>query len=404
MSRTTPTDPVPATLGLDEAAEHRWDVLVAGAGPAGSIVARQAAMAGGSVLLVDRSKFPRWKVCGGCLNGAALGTLESIGLGDLTGRLNARRLDRLRVAIGGTSASLPLPRSVAISREALDTELVREAVRAGAAFLPGTEAVLSAATGDARTVRLRRGGAPVSTTARVTVAADGLGGTFLRRQDGMEIRVAPGAPIGAGAVLEEAPAFFEPGTIFMACDRGAYVGASRLEDGRLDVAAALSADRLRRSTGIGAVVGETMDGCGFPPPEGLEDADWRGTPPLTRTRRRVAGDRLFVVGDAAGYVEPFTGEGMAWAIQAGALLAPHVLEGVRRWEPGTPARWEARYRAFFRTRKRVCVAVSRLLRHPRSARGVVALLDRAPWLASPWIRRTSTPDSVVRSVVERGAT
>ena len=58
-----------------------WDALVIGAGPAGSVTARELARRGRRVLLVDRATFPRSKVCGGCLNGAAIRTLERLGLG-----------------------------------------------------------------------------------------------------------------------------------------------------------------------------------------------------------------------------------------------------------------------------------------------------------------------------------
>ena len=70
--------------------EH-WDAFVAGAGPAGTTVARLLAARGLSVLLVDRATFPRDKVCGCCLNGVAVDALERTGLGGLLGDLGAHR-------------------------------------------------------------------------------------------------------------------------------------------------------------------------------------------------------------------------------------------------------------------------------------------------------------------------
>ena len=58
-------------------ATHTWDAVVVGAGPAGSMAALGLARAGAAVLLVDRATFPRPKVCGCCLNGAALAALRS---------------------------------------------------------------------------------------------------------------------------------------------------------------------------------------------------------------------------------------------------------------------------------------------------------------------------------------
>jgi flavin-dependent dehydrogenase len=388
------------TTNLDEAARRRWDVVVAGAGPAGAVAARQLAIHGVSVLLVDRASFPRWKVCGCCLNGAALRTLEAIGLGDPVQRSGAQRLSRMHLAVGPARATLRIPRGVALSREAFDSSLIAEAIEAGVAFLPATEAVLLPETDVLCKVRLRSGDAESTTHGRLAIAADGLGGTFLRMAAGLAPRVTPSSPIGAGAVFDEAPEFFAPGTIFMACGRGAYVGAVRLEDGRLDVAAALSRERLRQSSGLGPLLRDTLVDCGFPPPRGFSRADWRGTPPLTRSRERVASQRLFVVGDSAGYVEPFTGEGMSWAIQASVLLVSHVLEGLDRWNADLPSRWEHEYRRFFRARKRVCLLVRALLEYRPPARAAVALLGRAPWLASPCVRIISTWDARVQAITE----
>ncbi|MCH7991844.1 MAG: FAD-dependent monooxygenase, partial [Gemmatimonadetes bacterium] len=114
-----------------------WDAVVVGAGPAGSIAARQLARAGVSVLLVDRQRFPRWKVCGGCLGPAALRLLDSVGLGALPIREGAIRLERLALAAGGRRARIALRGTVALSRVALDGALVDAAVGEGVEFRDG---------------------------------------------------------------------------------------------------------------------------------------------------------------------------------------------------------------------------------------------------------------------------
>ena len=69
-----------------------WDALVIGAGPAGSVAARELARRGCRVLLVDKATFPRPKVCGCCVNGAAIRALERLGLGHvLDGAIAARQ-------------------------------------------------------------------------------------------------------------------------------------------------------------------------------------------------------------------------------------------------------------------------------------------------------------------------
>ncbi len=65
----------------DAIAGTTWDAVVVGAGPAGALAAHQLAVGGARVLLVEKKRFPRWKVCGACLNGQALAVLDSTGLG-----------------------------------------------------------------------------------------------------------------------------------------------------------------------------------------------------------------------------------------------------------------------------------------------------------------------------------
>src|SRR5262249_46295116 len=126
------------TLDLSTATARVWDVVVIGAGPAGSLAARELARRNCTVLLVDRAAFPRWKVCGSCLNGRALAMLDEAGLGDLPERNEAVPLSAFHLAGGGRAATVSLPGGVALSRSRFDAALVEEAIREGAAFLPQT--------------------------------------------------------------------------------------------------------------------------------------------------------------------------------------------------------------------------------------------------------------------------
>lgn len=381
-----------ATLPIEAATHRTWDAVIVGAGPAGAVTALQLARRGSAALLIDRSTFPRWKVCGCCLNGATLGALSALGMEHVFRAAGVPRLSRMRLAVGSGAVTLPLREGVALSRETLDTALIGAAVDAGAQFLDGADAVLLHDADETRTIQLRHKGAVAEVRARIAVAADGLGGTFLRRLEPMEPVIDPVSPIGAGAAFENAPPFYEPGTIYMACGSGAYVGAVRLEDGRLDVAAAIRRVALRASAGIGPLLRATLEENRFPVPAGWARAEWKGTPALTRTRRRLAGRRLFVVGDSASYVEPFTGEGIAWAIQAAGLLVSGLPERLETWNDDLGEAWETRYRSFLRRHGRVCRLARTVLRHRGVARTAVALLGRAPWLASAWVNEISILD------------
>src|SRR5260370_12473887 len=84
------------TLPLEEAGDRSWEVVIIGAGPAGAIAAHQLARLGKSVLLVDKVLFPRWKVCGCCLNAGALATLHAADLGRLAAQCRAVPLQNLQ--------------------------------------------------------------------------------------------------------------------------------------------------------------------------------------------------------------------------------------------------------------------------------------------------------------------
>jgi flavin-dependent dehydrogenase len=371
---------------LEEAAVRLWDALVVGAGPAGAMAARELARRGLAVLLVDRSSFPRWKVCGGCLNERALGTLAGVGLESLTTRCRAVPLKRLHLAARDCGATLPLPGGVALSRESFDAALVQAAVAAGAAFLPGTYATLAGIGPYGRIAFLRQGPREWPAAARLVVAADGLSGRLLAGEPAMHALAIRNSRIGAGAVVSEAPDFYERGSIHMACGNEGYVGLVRLEDGRLDIAAAFDRQAVQAAGGPPRLTAEILQSVGWPAIAGLEVQTWRGTPGLTRRPSRVAGERLFVVGDSAGYVEPFTGEGIAWALEAAVALAALAVDAACQWTPRLAARWTSIFRRTVGDR-RACRAAARLLRHPRLTRGVIALLGRFPVLGQPVIRR-----------------
>ncbi len=376
---------IAATVRLEESARRAWDVLIVGAGPAGALLGRQLALAGQRVLLVDKASFPRHKVCGCCLSGRALAALDQVGLGDVPRRCAAVPLHEVRLAAGTRTASLPLPAGLALSRQTLDAALVSEAIAAGADFLPETRAAESSVDGNWRTVVCRRRADAVNLAARLVVAADGLGGHFLG--DEAPSMVQPHSRLGASTLAVEAPGFYRPGVVHMACGRNGYVGLVRLEDGRLDIAAALDPAAVRREAGPGRAAVEILAQTAWPPIGGLAELPWRGTPPLTRRRNRLGAARLFVVGDAAGYVEPFTGEGIAWAWHAALALTPFVERAITGWTPRLVEDWSQAHRRLLGVRRQTCRLVARALRSHLATRLVVGVLAHAPFLARPFIGR-----------------
>jgi 2-polyprenyl-6-methoxyphenol hydroxylase-like FAD-dependent oxidoreductase len=380
-----------ATLSGEAATGRLWDVVVVGAGPAGALAAREVARRGGSVLLVDRVKFPRYKVCGGCLNPRAVLQLQKAGLGNLTKDLGSVPLTRLRLGANNRFADVPLPPGAGVSREALDAALIRTAIAAGTQFLPNTSAVALPMTKktDRRTVRLRQGGREYAVEARIVLAAGGLGSKIEETpeeevaKDGAKNWEAD-SRVGAGVMIPAPAAGCEPGTIYMACGPEGYVGQTVVEDGRVDMAAALDPDAVKRAGGVGELSTLILERAGFPGYAGLASLPWKGTPHLTRQAPRLGSARLFVLGDAAGYIEPFTGEGMAWALAGAGLIAPLALRGARQgWDPELLVRWRGAYHRKVSRRQMICRITADLLRRPIATRVMVRSLSLAPWLSIP---------------------
>jgi flavin-dependent dehydrogenase len=370
------------------------EVIVVGAGPAGALAARELSRRGRAVLLVERAAFPRWKVCGCCLNARALATLTAIGLGELTTQLGAIPLQQVLVAGRGCRARLPLPNGAVLSRTAFDAALVDEAIAAGAAFLPNTRAALGPIRAMGREVVLIEKDTTTVLSVPLVLAADGLGGQFLGGESAME--AASDSRIGAGVVTDEAPAFFAPRCVYMACGSGGYVGLVRQEDGRLDIAAAFDREAVRRAGRPGETAARILDEVGWPVVPRLADLPWRGTPPLTRQAARLSAERVLVLGDAAGYVEPFTGEGIAWALASAVAVAPLADGAVSHWDDSVGRAWAARHRRIVTGRQGMCRLVARVLRHPRLARGVIQLLGWWPSLAAPFVNRLNAVDALAK--------
>ena len=127
-------------IGAPDPLTDPYDAVVIGAGPAGGIAALGLARAGRRVLLVDKHRFPRAKVCGCCLNASAVATLRGAALGGPLDALTPRPVDRLVMRAGNRVARLPLPAGVSLSRPALDGMLADAAVAAGATFRDGVSA------------------------------------------------------------------------------------------------------------------------------------------------------------------------------------------------------------------------------------------------------------------------
>lgn len=362
-----------------------WDAVIVGAGIAGATVARSLAQRGHSVLLVERKTFPRYKVCGCCLNRRSIHYLDEAGITPRLKQLGAPALEELSLYAAGRRANITLPGGMAVSRNRLDSLLADAAMAAGATLRYGQTASLDRGTHSTtcRVVHLSGADGVSSVRARLVVAADGLGGKVLHSDPHTTTQVARFGYVGLGALVDHHIPEIEPGRIHMICSPGGYVGYVRVENGALALAAAVKPAILRHYGGPAGCVENLFRHARIRPPVKLSALHWTGTPILTRQPQRTAGHRLVALGDAAGYVEPFTGEGMAWAMEGAQLLDRHLdTFSPAHWDESAE-RWEAAYRQGMAGRRRWCRSLSTALRIPGLSAATVRLLARLPSLSAP---------------------
>jgi geranylgeranyl reductase family protein len=321
-------------------------VLVVGAGPGGSAAAYHLAGQGADVVLIDKERFPRDKVCGDGLTPRAVRALIDMGV-DVEDPGFAR-CDGLRTyGEGRTILELPWPRlrtwpsfGLIRTRLGLDDLLASRAQKAGARFLQATEAtapiredgwVVGAQVKD-------EDGAPIEVRARWVVAADG---GSSRLASGLGVRRDATRPIGIAArryygTTRPFQPFMES-FVHLRGDGGLIPGYGWiffLPDGTVNVGAGLqSTFRDFRHTSARAVFDAFV--AGLPPEWGINEDSavgpvGSGPLPSGLNRRPAAVPGMLLVGDAAGAVNPWNGEGISCAMESGALAAELIGEALAK--------------------------------------------------------------------------
>ena len=203
--------------------------------------------------------------------------------------------------------------------------------------------------------------------ARIVLVCDGLGHPSLQFLPAFSAEAGAGSKIGLGAVFPRgtADSWIRRGEIQMAVAKSGYAGVVEIENNRLNLAAAIDPACLNRSHSPMDVLADIFHSAGVPVPLELPNATIKGTLPLTRSARRIAGHRLLLLGDSTGYVEPFTGEGMAWAFTAATAIAPLVVAAIRDgWSDEIVGLWQSTFSSIVSSQQRICRLLATTLRHP----------------------------------------
>ena len=172
----------------------------------------------------------------------------------------------------------------------------------------------------------------------------------------------------------------------MAIAREGYVGLTVAEENQTSIAAAVDSAALR-SGGPVTTCQRILDDAGVDIQLATLEGQWTGTESLTRRVLVPAAHRLLCIGDTAGYIEPFTGEGTAWALQSGISSAAFAIQGCREWSPAMTTQWAATYHGEIQQHQHLCRAIASALRRPWMVTASMVTLSRFPQLASPILRR-----------------
>lgn len=367
------------------------DVLVAGGGPAGSATAAMLAQRGHDVLLLERARFPREKPCAEYLSPGVVDVLGRLGaLDDLLAAQPARprgmRVGSERASFlvsYGAADDLRGRAGLGIQRPLFDQVLLDHARASGARVQEGLR-VREATVESGRVVGLCVGARSEKSelNARFVVAADGLH-SAVSRSLGLDLPVRWPRRLGLVARYDGVSAIDRFGEMHVG--RDLYCGLAPVGGGLVNVGlvGALGVKRAgepieryfeRRLAELPGV-GEALKGARRITPI-------RGVGPLARRVRRIAGPGYLLVGDAAGFLDPFTGEGIYRALR-GAELAADAVEQALRHPDAIPDSYERDRRAAFAEKERVCLLIQFFLSSPRLFEYVVRRLSDRPQVAGP---------------------
>jgi geranylgeranyl reductase family protein len=338
-------DDLPMTVsGLD------CEVLVVGAGPAGSAVAAALAASGRDVVLLEARAHPRPKACAEYASPRILEELRRLGMSDDDWQPEALPLTGMRVIRGDDAVDIRYrdaagPRTAwGVGRPSFDATLAQHAVARGARLLERSafQRPVWGTDGRVTGARVRTAEGLLTISARWLVGADGARSRVAARL-GVERRVTAPRRLGMVSHYDGVPELTDHGEMHVG--PGWYVGLAPLAGGRLNVGMALpmnghpgatAKERFQAAIDGIPAVAERLRGR-------KRLTSIRGASPIGHRVSRAAGPGWLLVGDAAGFIDPFTGEGIYRALRSARAAAEAIAGG----DAGAEDRYlAARRRAF----------------------------------------------------------
>jgi menaquinone-9 beta-reductase len=376
----------------------RADCVVVGGGPAGSTTALLLARAGFDVVLLERYEFPRAKPCGDCISPQANLLLDELGLLAAVETLQPARLAGWRIhAPGGDSFTAHFrdytkdPRvehGIAISRTKLDEVLLVAAREAGVRVFTGVRVEQLLNGGPAiRGVRGRDAEHQhIDVTARLTIGADGLR-SVVQRALGMNGRSPGLRKVALSAHVSGIAGLSEFGELHL--QDGACIGIAPI-DARNQIAnLTLVVDTTRFGRSLAGKSMTAFQGqlARFPAvrervPQSAA-LHFLASGPFDRPTTNVVTHGAALVGDAAGYFDPFTGQGIYQALAGARLLSACAANALHAGRADQPLfEYERTQRRSSRNMVRVQRAIEAICSRPRAADRCIQALAHAPVAAT----------------------
>ena len=356
-------------------APERVEIAIVGGGPAGAVLAARLASAGREVVVLERSPAWHWRAGGVFTSPAAVAALRRVGLDHVTLAAVARPIPAMRVeTAGGTTFRLTYGAdaggelAVGFDRSRLDPALLDLAIAAGAEIRRGWQ-VMSVDFDAGRLKARHADGTTASIRACVIVGAEGPH-SVVARTAGVARAARLDPRIGLTYHLPD-PDPTGCRDARMRVLRDGYVGIAPVAGGRVNVGIVLGRSWRAALAREGARAIADRIVAAIPPIEG-DPADWRhgdptdplaGASPLGHRVTRRAGRGWLLVGDAAGFLDPFTGEGLHRALVS-AELAAAAITARQRGHAGAFAAYDRAMQRRFLAKDAVSWLVQAFLGRP----------------------------------------
>ena len=351
------------------------DVAIVGGGPAGSTCAAFCAAAGLRTVVIEREKFPREKVCGDCINPACWPVIERLDLAGEIRNLPHGILDAVEfISIGGQKLRVDLPHGdgseVAIKRSVFDHLLLNRARSLGSEVREeATVIALDRTAPESWKIDIVR----EMFVARVVVGADGRNSTVARLRNLLPRLERERVALQAHIPL---PRDFGNRVALQFLPEG-YSGQAPVNDRELNLCLVGTPPTI---SSLRSWAEQQFNLSA--------DQTWRTITPLTRAPISSAHENLFFIGDAARVVEPFTGEGIYYALRSGELAAHAIIKIIRGEDRQSAVREFARaHSAMYRGRLWINRLARAAVLSPRIASGFLPLVRLSPFILRSLTRK-----------------